>query len=310
MHVSTDYLGLKYPIDSFTGQDSYPVIAHKYSPVFPLSMVASYQAQNWEPGTQWQKDQYGNFPRDPIEVPGERALFAILDEGDAAAFRFPVAKILNHTGHYVAPSARSMAAALPSMVTNKANKITQQVNFKKQKAAGAYPLTMVIYAMVPTSGVKVAKAQAIARFLDYVAGPGQRSGVQPGNLAPGYLPLPAKLRAETLRAATLVRAQKGGSANPKSPGPGPSLSRSASALSATPAPSPLPTHLGAGVRTVALKSATTSGLIRYALPVLLIVGGAATLGGTSSLMLGSPAAVIERARRLRRLRLVWRKRQQ
>ena len=79
MHVNTDYLGLKYPTDSFTAQDSYPVIAHKYSPVFPLSMVASYQAQNWEPGTQWQKDQFGNFPRDPIEVPGGRALFAILD---------------------------------------------------------------------------------------------------------------------------------------------------------------------------------------------------------------------------------------
>ena len=118
MHVNTDYLGLKYPIDSFTGQDSYPVISHKYSPVFPLSLVANYQVQNWEPGTFWEKDQFGNFPRDPIEVPGERALFAILDEGDAAAFRFPVAKILNHSGHYVAPSNRSMAAALPAMAKN------------------------------------------------------------------------------------------------------------------------------------------------------------------------------------------------
>ncbi len=133
MHVNTDYLGLKYPIDSFTAQDSYPVIAHKYSPVFPLSMVASYQAQNWEPGTQWQKDQFGNFPRDPIEVPGGRALFAILDYADAAAFRFPVARILNHTGHYVAPSARSMAAALPAMITAH-NHITQQVDIQEGRS--------------------------------------------------------------------------------------------------------------------------------------------------------------------------------
>ena len=35
MHVNTNYLGLKYPIDSFTGQDSYPIIAHKYSPRLP-----------------------------------------------------------------------------------------------------------------------------------------------------------------------------------------------------------------------------------------------------------------------------------
>jgi len=61
--------------------------------------------------------------------------------------------------------------------------------------------------------------------------------------------------------------------------------------------------------TVALKSATTTGLIRYALPVLLIVGGAATLGGASSLAFGSTAAITERIRRLRRLRLVWRRRQ-
>src|SRR5262249_18381570 len=185
-----------------------------YSPVFPLSLVASYQAQNWEPGTDWEKDQFGNFPRDPIQVPGERALFAILDYGDAAAFRFPVAKILNHSGHYVAPSAASMAAAIPSLITGKTNKITQRVDYKIQKA-GAYPLTMVIYALVPTSGVKSAKAAAIARFLKYVVGPGQRPGVLPGELAPGYLPLPAKLRAETLNAAALVLNQKGNSPNPK-----------------------------------------------------------------------------------------------
>ena len=299
MHVNTDYLGLKYPLDSFTGQDSYPVIAHKYSPVFPLNMVASYQAQNWDPGTDWEKDQFGNFPRDPIEVPGERALFAILDEGDAAAFRFPVARLRNHTGHYVAPSARSMAAALPSLITSP-NHITQRVDYKKQ-TAGAYPLTMVIYAMVPTSGVKPAKAAAIARFLDFVAGPGQVPGVQPGDLAPGYLPLTAKMRAQTLSAATMVANQAGNKASP-SPSP-------AALPSSSPTASPSPTRLGQGVVTVALKSAATAGPIRYVLPVLLIVGGTATLGGVSSLMLGSAAAIEERARRLRRLRIVWRSRQ-
>jgi ABC-type phosphate transport system substrate-binding protein len=298
-HVNTNYLGLKFPLDSFTGQDSFPVIAHKYSPVFPLSLVASYQAQNWDPGTDWEKDQFGNFPRDPIEVPGERALFAILDKGDAAKFRFPVAKIRNHTNHYVAPSLRSMAAALPSLITSP-NHITQRVDYKKQ-TAGAYPLTMVIYAMVPTSGVKPTKAAAIARFLDYVAGPGQTPGVRPGDLAPGYLPLTAKMRAETIRAATLVRNQRGNKLNPS-----PSASLSPSPV-ASPTPSPSPT-LGQGVVTVALKSAQTAGPIRYALPVLLIVGGAATLGGASSLMIGSAAAIEERMRRLRRFRLIWRRR--
>ena len=208
MHVNTDYLGLKYPIDSFTGQDSYPVIAHKYSPVFPLSLVASYQAQNWDPGTDWEKDQFGNFPRDPIEVPGERALFAILDEADAAAFRFPVAR--------TPQPHRALRRAVGPLDGRRAPVADHQhrtrspsaIDYKKQ-TADAYPLTMVIYAMVPTSGVKPTKAAAIARFLDYVAGPGQTPGVQPGDLPPGYLPLTAKMRAETLKAATMVLNQAG-----------------------------------------------------------------------------------------------------
>ena len=303
MHVNTNYLGLKYPNDSFTGQDSYPLIAHKFNPVFPLSLVASYQAQNWEPGTDWEKDQFGNFPRDPIQIPGQRALFAVLDYGDAAAFRFPVARILNHSGHYVAPSARSMTAALPSLTATGSNHVTQRVNYKKQ-TAGAYPLTMVIYAIVPTSGVKPAKAAAIARFLDYAAGPGQNPGVRPGNLAPGYLPLTAKMRAKTLRAAMLVRNQKGNTLNPK-PSTSPSPSTSASP-SPSPSPSASRTGLGEGVAIVT-QSAQSAGAIRYALPVLLIVGGAATLGGASSLMLGNAGAIEERLRRLRRLRLVRRR---
>jgi hypothetical protein len=299
MHVNTDYLGLKYPLDSFTGQDSYPVISHKYSPVFPLSLVASYQVQNWEPGTFWEKDQFGNFPRDPIEIPGERALFAILDYGDAAAFRFPVARILNHSGHYVAPSNRSMTAALQAMREIGKNHITQHVDYDKA-AKGAYPLTMVIYAMVPTSGVKPAKATAIAHFLDFVAGPGQTPGLQPGHLPPGYLPLPAKLRAQTVKAAQLVLNQKGNSLHPK-----PTASPSGP-VSSSPAPRPARPKLGAGVVTVR-QAAQTAGPIRYALPILLIVSGAATLGGASSLMFGSAAAISERVRRLRRLRLVRRR---
>jgi hypothetical protein len=195
-------------------------------------------------------------------------------------------------------------AAIPSLRDAGGNHITQRVNYTKQ-SAGAYPLTMVIYAMVPTSGEKPAKAAAIARFLDYVLGPGQRPGVRPGNLAPGYLPLTAKMRAQTLRAATLVRNQKGNRLNPKpSASPSPSASSSAVA-SASPSPSPSPTP-GQGVRIIT-QSAQTTGPIRYVLPALLIVGGLATLGGASSLMVGNAATIEERLRRLRRLRLVRRR---
>ena len=307
MHLNTDYLGLKYPVNSFTSQDSYPVIEHKYSPVFPLNAVAGYQVANWDPGTDWEKDQFGNFPKDPIEVPGERALIAILDQGDATAFRFPVAEIENDKGHYVAPTDKSMAAALPSMIASGGSKITKDVDYAKQQA-DAYPLTMVIYAMVPTSGVSATKAAAIARFLDFVAGPGQTRGDQPGQLPTGYLPLTAAQRAQTLRAASEVLSQAGNSPSPStstSPSTTPAASPSPSATSPSATPSPTP---GQGIVTIALKSAQTAGLARYALPALLIVGGVAALAGASSLVVSAgSAAITERARRLRRTRLAWRK---
>ena len=112
MHVNTDYENTPYPTNAFAAQDSYPVIQHRYSPLFPLSLVSSYQVENWEPGTSWEKDQTGNFPKDPIQPPGQRALFAILDQADAAAFRFPVAEIPNTAGEYVQPTRSAMAAAL------------------------------------------------------------------------------------------------------------------------------------------------------------------------------------------------------
>jgi hypothetical protein len=306
MHVNTDYLGLKYPVDSFTGQDNYPVIAHKYSPAFPLSFVVGLQAQNTDNGTDYNIDPTtGNYPKDPIEFPGVRSLFAVIDEGDAAAFRFPVARLLNAAGRYVAPTAASMAAALSSLTPTGGNRITEQVDFAKQKA-NAYPLTMVIYAMVPTSDISATKAAAIARFLDFVAGPGQVRGLNVGQLPPGYLPLPASLRAQTLRAANAVRNRTG---NPRPrPRPSPSSSRtaspsaspSASASPSPPAPSP---GVGQGIVTVALKSAPTAGLTRYALPVLLIFGGLTALGGASSMIVSAGgAAIAARLRRIRRVR--------
>ncbi len=319
MHVNTDYLGLKYPLDSFTGQDNYPVIAHRYSPDFPLAAVDQLQAENWDNGTDWEVDPTtGNFPRDPIETPGERALFAIVDEGSAAAFRFPVAEIRNDKGHYVAPTTKSMTAALSSMVPAGSNHVTQQVNFGKQKA-DAYPLTMIIYAMVPTSGTTATKAAAIARFLDFAAGPGQHPGLNVGELPPGFVPLTAQLRDETLHAATLVANQAGNSptSSPSptaSPGAGPteaSPTPSPSASSASPAPQPTATPTATpSVVTIALKSAQTAGMMRYALPVLLIFGGIATLAGASSLIVSSAgAAITERLRRVRRARPTLRRKQ-
>ena len=316
MHINTAYMGpanLTYPTDAFTAQDSYPVIQHRYSPVFPLSLAASYQAQNWEPGTSYIKDQFGNFPKDPIQPPGQRALFAILDEGDTAAFRFPVAKIPNATGHYVRPSRSAMAAALTHMQSD--GNGTQQVSLTSTNKA-AYPLTMVIYAMVPTSGTPHKTAAAMARFLDFAAGAGQQEGVRPGQLPPGYLPLPASLAAKTRKDAIAVLNQTGATTTPKTKttqnnggggsgsSSGSSSGKGASSGSAA-QPSAAPTNGGPPIGFVPVAHVAPASITRYALPALLILGGLAALAGSSSLVSSDPAETAARLRRMRHGSYAW-----
>jgi hypothetical protein len=314
MHVNTNYLGVNWPQDAFTAQDSYLIISHKFSPDFPLSAVVALQAENADNGTSYQiNDQTQNYDKDSPEVTGARALFAIVDDGDAADLGFPAAQILNGSGHYVAPTPKSMAAALATMVPSGTNGITERVDFAKQKP-DAYPLTMVIYAMVPTKGVSKKKADAIARFLDYVAGPGQRRGLNVGELPPGYLPLPAKLRAQTLHAAQLVLDQAGNSGPSKkhpSSSRSPTSSKSPSSSpssSAGSTPTPTPSSTTPHIVTITLKNAQTVGMTKYALPALLILGGLAALGGASSLFASTAGmAVLAPLGRIRRFRLKFRR---
>jgi hypothetical protein len=283
MHINTSYLGMQLPTNAFSSMDPFGPISHRYDPVFPLSQVAAYQVENWYPATNWQPDQYGNYETIPPELAGQRALFAILDEADAAAYQLPVASIENADGKFVAPTDASMAATLAGMSTA-GNHITQQVN-QKRKVAGTYPLTMVIYAMVPTSGISKKKAASIARFLDFVAGDGQQPGLAAGELPPGYLPLTAAMRTETLRAARKVLAQQGG----KKPAVAPARA----------APTTKPGSASPDISLSTVSNPLTAGLDKYALPVLLVVGALLALGGMFALTIGrGSAAAIARLRRL------------
>jgi hypothetical protein len=232
MHVNTYYLGLKYPIDQFTTQDPYLAVALGYSPTFPLSKIAQYQSLNDQPGlstTVYPPAQGGGYEPLGPDLPGHRELVAVLDQADAAAYLFPVAALENHAGKFVEPTNAAMSAAVRDMTVNP-DGITRTDNLSSNDP-NEYPLTMVIYAIVPTGGIPHAKAAKIAQFLDYVAGSGQRPGVQPGELPAGYLPLPTSLRKQTLKAAQEVLDQVGnkpgsnqGHRPPGNPGPGKSSS--------------------------------------------------------------------------------------
>ncbi len=283
-HINTDYMDMQLPTLSLNAMDPFPPVAHRYSPVYGLSAVANYQVDNWEPATDWQPDNYGNYDALPPEIPGNRALFAILDQADASIYQLPVAALENADGQYVKPTDASMLAAVEGMTTAK-NGITQSLNQSK-KVPGAYPLTMVIYAMVPTGGVSKQTAAKIAQWLDFVANQGQTPGNDPGELPPGYVPLTASMRAQTLKAATEVLDQvgdKGKSSTSKG-----SASATPTAT-ATPTPSPTVTH-----GTVSLgytSNPASSGLTRYALPALLIAGAVLAVAGASALLAGRNGAL-------------------
>ncbi|MGH3397496.1 MAG: hypothetical protein ACRDPO_22665, partial [Streptosporangiaceae bacterium] len=165
--INSYYSNVKYPTDAFVPQDPSTVVQHAYSPVFPLALGVQDMVNAWPPGTGFLQQFCGNGPKGYCrlsqEIPGTRVLFGVLDYADTTAFSVPSAAILNPAGRYVTPSQESMAAALNSMVDD-GNKITQEVS-TKSKNPREYPLTMVIYAMVPISGVHQAKADAIARWL-------------------------------------------------------------------------------------------------------------------------------------------------
>ena len=272
--VNSYYANVKYPTDAFVPQDPSPQTQHAYSPIFPLSLGVSDMVEAWPPGTGYRKQECGSvnqplsYYRLTQETPGNRVLFGVLDYADTAAFLIPSAAILNPAGRYVTPTQRSMAAAVNSMVSD-GNKITQEVGTKSKNPA-EYPLTMVIYAMVPTSGLSHTKADAIARWLRFVAGHAQQEGTAPGTLPTGYLPLTSKLRAETLTAATAVQDQAGAAKpQPESQLNQPQLVRLAEpgllgvrvAVLGVSFP-----KVGQKINTVAVRDPQTAGFLRYALP--------------------------------------------
>ncbi|MCW2917392.1 MAG: hypothetical protein JWN52_5460 [Actinomycetia bacterium] len=283
VHVNTHFKGIKYPVSSFESRDNDPSFVHGYIPILGLSEVAHLLVTNRSNSEDYKKDATGNYPKSPPSTVGTRGLIAIVSNADAAALRFPTARLRNAAGKYVAATDAGITAALGQLKTNK-DKITQSMNYGG-KAAKAYPLTTVQYAQVPTNGVGSTKAEKIARFLDYAAGPGQVRGVAPGQLPAGYVPLTTAMRTQTKKAAAEVRAQKGTLPTTPAPaGPKPSNNTTPSPnqpnLPTTTNPGGVKLPLVAGPAPMGGRlSGNVSTLVQWLLPVLLAAGvGGALLG--------------------------------
>ena len=339
MHVNTYYeQGQSYPISQFEVLDpgytlppsDYTQLGGKFpynvtmqdawNPVTGLDAVAT-QLTQWT-GTALAFEGSCNDPNNPeppckagvsVNNPksgpedfAQRGLFAVMDQGTAAAYRLPTAQLVNSAGNAEGPTFAAETAALNAMQTNP-DKITQYQNYS-DTSPNAYPLTEVQYAMVPTCGLSATSAQAVSAFLHDAAG-SQFYGTVPGDIPPfgGYLALDDTQKAQTLTAAQQVSSQTctspppdttvsggtpssttGSSGGLTSGGVTPTAGATASsAASATPratvsAPDAEPVALGQ-------KSAEPGGMGRILLPIALILGALLLLGGPLVYAYGSGA---------------------
>ena len=153
------------------------------------------------------------------ELPGHTFMWAVNDMPDLAAYGLISAALCDPTGAICnQPSTDSVTTALNSATADSAGLL--QVN-PATVPAGGYPLTQVVYAAVPTSQ----SAQALsdyASFIAYAAGQGQSAGTAPGDLPPGYLPLPASLQTQAQSVVAQLQALAVGASSSQSPTTSPS----------------------------------------------------------------------------------------
>ncbi len=222
------------------------------------------------------------------EPVGEIFVWGISDTPDLAAYGLIDAELCSDSGtDCVGPSTASLTTALDAAQPDSTGLL--EVN-PADPGAGGYPLTQVTYAAVPTNQ-SAAELNDYADLIAYAAGAGQTAGVAPGDLPPGYLPLPANLKAQAMTVVAKLRSDAGDSTGSSTGGTshgsggttGASSSSSApgsgTAISPGSSSSPGITPPGAEL------AATTTpgqpvGAIRWALLAVVIAGAACAVGGT------------------------------
>ncbi|MGH3886486.1 MAG: hypothetical protein ACRDSZ_07925 [Pseudonocardiaceae bacterium] len=143
-------------------------------------------------------------PRQPIT---ERSLLAVVDAATADLYGLPTAMLQNAAGEFVAPGEAGLRAGLDAMKPSAVPGVLQPDPATMNRAA--YPLTSLSYAATSPAALTEVAGRELATFLRYAAGPGQQPGILPGQLPPGYVPLPEPQRAQTLAAATIIETQAG-----------------------------------------------------------------------------------------------------
>ena len=205
-----------------------------------------------------------------VEALGQIFMWAADDTPDLAAYGLVPAQLCNDSGSTcVSPSTAAVTAAVSAATPDSSGLL--HVN-AASPGTGAYPLTDIVYAAVATNQ-SAAALEHDASLISYAVTTGQTTGSAPGDLPPGYLPLPSNL----VTKAQAIVTQLQGLASP-SPSPSPSSSSSSSSTSTSSSSS-----LSGQSTTAAVGSSTTAGS----------TGTSGTTGGSTPTP--TPAAALTRA---------------
>lgn len=231
-----------------------------------------------------QLPEYTAIPRQP---PGFRFAMSIVDSASAGRYSLFPAQLCrplrDAKGTMIAPTdcrtpntasltAAVAAGAVPSTVGG-----TPTIDpVRAWKAAGAYPLAMLTYAVGNLSEPEDARKD-YARLLRQAAGEGQQLGFEPGQLPPGYAPLPQAMRQQTMVAADTL--ERGAPASPQPTGDVPPAENPAATPPAGPpasvpaaAPPPAGSPQPSAERVSRATPGSPIGNLRFLLIVLLSVG--------------------------------------
>jgi len=243
---------------------------------------------------------------------GTHFVISITDSASAARYGLQTASLSRSgddtpTPTFVAPDTAGILAGEQAMVASPTTGVLQPN--PSTTASGAYPLPMLTYAATTPSLLAASDRTSYSALINYTAGAGQVSGVQPGQLPAGYVPLPSGLEAQAVQAAATIlnppvatsstttttspaaasSATSGPSSVPSTPTPT-SFGSTYPGASSTPAGNSTtgtatPTGSGTSTKSLgptALSAIRTHGIpigaLRWALPIVLMVGIAAALG--------------------------------
>jgi hypothetical protein len=157
----------------------------------------------WDPTTAPPK--YGKSVRN---LPGYQRVLSLTDTSSAAKYQVVTAELQNSAGAFVAPTTASLSAAAAAMtpVTSQKQVLEYNPSGAAAKAApGAYPLAMPIYAATNPAQADAKTRADYATFIRFAATTGQQPGVDPGQLPPGYAPIPAAWKTQAIGAAAAIQ---------------------------------------------------------------------------------------------------------